>query len=295
MRYMLGVFIGALLPGIVFMGSAVINALGYGVTDPVVLQSLWSLFLGWVFVSALILVVPPIAVYFARRQLFREFFFYEFGGLAFFSPFWIGLAAEVSGTPWVEVFTSGVRSGLPSLGPDGTLIGTDIGAIVLTPLMIASLVVGLLVLRPSLILRMSGPGVATEALSAVETVGATPAPSTIEGAPAAVAETPSKAAKASGKAAKAAKPISKGQVDSEMPGVSAPVADDTTIAELRVFLSELSVPEMTINAIINAGIATVTDLVSTGTEQFVSVVGLDRKTAQDLYVAIQKKAWYGGL
>ncbi|MCK5151778.1 MAG: hypothetical protein KAQ65_08055, partial [Candidatus Thorarchaeota archaeon] len=63
----------------------------------------------------------------------------------------------------------------------------------------------------------------------------------------------------------------------------------------RTLLVELSVPLVTIDIIVNAGYATITDLVGTSPEQLASTTGLDPKIVQDIHLTVQKKVWFGDI
>ena len=84
-------------------------------------------------------------------------------------------------------------------------------------------------------------------------------------------------------------------IESEMSGVAPPIASAASEDELRSLLTELGTPDTTISAILNAGIATVTDLVATSPDQLVAATGIDKKSAEDLHMLVQKKVWFGGI
>ena len=88
----------------------------------------------------------------------------------------------------------------------------------------------------------------------------------------------------------AAEPIEEEIVDVEPPPVS-----QSNIDELKSILLKLNTPEPTITAILNAGYASTTDLVATTPEQLASVTGLDKMSAADLQMEVQKVLFYGGL
>ncbi|MFW9965782.1 MAG: hypothetical protein ACFFEA_01380 [Candidatus Thorarchaeota archaeon] len=264
MRYGFGVFIGALLPGIIFMGSIFPKVAGYGVTDPLVLESIWSMYVSWFFISIGIALVPPLYVYARRRGIFRKFIIFEAGGFALFSPLWLFLATDLSGDSWSDLILNGIENGLLAPGPEGTLIGLDIDNIFLVPLLIAMLITGLVMLRPSFIAEHGGaparkPSAASEPPEAKKT------------------------------------PVMKDPLEQELPGVKPPTADETSKVELRSVLMELGIPDPTINAIFNAGYANVTDIVATSAEQLALTTGLDKATAENLHMAVQKKVWFGGI
>ncbi|MFW9800794.1 MAG: helix-hairpin-helix domain-containing protein [Candidatus Thorarchaeota archaeon] len=263
MRYGLGVSIGALLPGIIFMGSAIPKIAGLGVTDQAVLASIWSMYVLWFYICIGIAVVPLLVVYNRSRENFRRFVLFEAGGFGLFSPLWLFLATEMSGTPWTELLFEGIQNGLPAPGPAGTIIGISIGPVFFVPLLIAMLLTGLIVLRPSFIERHGG-GVVSPLKPAAKP----------EPAPA---------------------PTPEDTLEAQMPGVKPPVADELSKVELRALLLELGVPEPTIAALANAGYATVTDIVSTSAEQLAISTGLDKATAENLHMAVQKRVWFGGI
>ena len=84
-------------------------------------------------------------------------------------------------------------------------------------------------------------------------------------------------------------------IESEMPGVAPPIASAASEDELRSLLTELGTPDTIISAILNAGIATITDLVATSPGQLASATGIDKKSAEDLHMLVQKKVWFGGI
>ncbi|TFF91082.1 hypothetical protein EU545_05705 [Candidatus Thorarchaeota archaeon] len=259
MRYARGILIGALLPGIILGGAALIKMAGLGVTDPAALQTLWSIFQIWIASSVAVLLAPIIVTYIKYRDLFREILIFEAGGLAFFFPLWFALFTDLSGESWVTVVRYGIDDALVFLGSDGSLIGVDVGPIILIPLLLASLVIGLILLRPSFIEEYSGY---TPSVSPSEE------PPTPETGPSVV---------------------------TEMPEVGRPVPTENTIAEMRRLLQSLSVPPTAIEAIIESDIKTVTDLVATSARQIAEITGMNVQAASDLQVAIQKHVWYGGI
>jgi len=262
LRYGLGVFIGALLPGIIFMGSVFFKVAGIGVTDQVILDSIWSMYVIWFLVCIGIAVVPVIVVYARRRGSFREFLLYEAGGFGLFSPLWLFLGSEISGDPWTDIIFNGIQNGLPTPGPSGTVIGVNISPVLFVPLLVAMVFTGLVILRPSFISRYGG--------------GVKPIPKP--------APTPAPAA-----------PSTEDALEAELPGVKPPEVSEATKQELRAILLELGVPDSTITALANAGYSTVTDIVSTSSEQLAVSTGLDKTTAENLHMAVQKRVWFGGI
>jgi len=275
LRYALGILYGAIITGIIFLGSAAIKFAGNSVTDQAELDALWGIFQIWTFVSILIIIAPVIIVYFMKRDMFKEFLLFEVGGLALFTPMWLLFATELTGRSIVELFTTGIESGLIWFGPDGSLIGGHITPILFIPLMGLMILMGIIILRPSFLAKHAGlsePG----ALKALKDDISLPAE---KGAgPPSVGPPPG------------AEPI-----ESEMPGVAPPIASAASEDELRSLLTELGTPDTTISAILNAGIATVTDLVATSPDQLVSATGIDKKSAEDLHMLVQKKVWFGGI
>lgn len=262
MRYGLGVSIGALLPGIIFMGSVFFKVAGIGVTDQAVLGSIWRMYIIWFLVCLGIAMVPVIAVYARWRESFREFVLFEAGGFGLFSPLWLFLGTEMSGDSWRSIIDEGIQNGIPAPGPDGTIVGVNISPILFVPLLVAMIFTGLVILRPSFIARYGGG------------VRPTPKPS----------PTPAPAA-----------PSTEDALEAELPGVQPPEASEATRQELRAVLLELGVPDSTITALSNAGYSTITDIVSTSAEQLALSTGLDKTTAENLHMAVQKRVWFGGI
>jgi hypothetical protein len=263
LRYGLGVFIGALLPGVIFMGSIFFKIAGYGVTDQAVLDSIWSMYTIWFFVCVGIAVVPAIVVYARRRETFREFVLFEAGGFGFFTPLWLFLATEITGDSWTDILRYGIVNGLPGPGDSGPFSPISIGPVLFTPLLVAMLFTGLVILRPSFINRYGGR------VAPTRKPVPKPAPSTA--------------------------PSTEDTLEAELPGVKPPEASEATKQELRAILLELGVPDSTIAALANAGYSTVTDIVSTSAEQLAVSTGLDKTTAENLHMAVQKRVWFGGI
>ncbi len=261
MRYAHGIIFGALLPGIIFIGGAIIKASGFGVTDPQTLASLWNMYLIWFAISIVLLVLPPILGYVLFREEFRTLLAFEFGGLLFFTPFWFILATDISGDYWVNVLLSGIENGLPMLGAGGAIQGTNVGPIVIIPSMLLFIFLGLYVLRPSFI-----EAFASGTMSLPFSLG-----SFMSGG-----ETPTETPDAAGE-------------------VAAPVADASSVEQLRALLTEIGTAPAVIDALINAGITTATDLVSTGPEQLAQITGLDPSAAAELNAQVQKKMWFEGI
>ncbi|MHA2140453.1 MAG: helix-hairpin-helix domain-containing protein [Candidatus Thorarchaeota archaeon] len=265
MRYGLGVFIGALLPGIIFIGSIFPKVAGYGVTDPLVLESIWSMYVLWFFISLGIAILPPLFVYARKRGIFREFIIFEAGGFGLFTPLWLFLATDLSGDSWTDIIFVGIEDGLLQPGPGGTLIGVDISNIFMVPLLIAMVITGLVMLRPSFIAEHGGAPMRKPSDPSAPSEPAAPPPATAD------------------------------PLEQELPGVKPPPADETSKVELRSLLMELGIPDPTISAIFNAGYANVTDIVATSAEQLALTTGLDKATAENLHMAVQKRVWFGGI
>ncbi len=248
-----------------FLGAAIIKILAIP----------WAVYSVWFFVSILFAILPPILVAAARKDALRELLIYEAGGFGLFSPLWILLFTDLSGDSWVVLLTEGIVGGLPAPGPAGPLVPLDISNVILIPLLILFVVIGIIFLRPSFIAKHGTAGEMTELRDLKESAEPTSAPT---------AELPG--------------PIEEDAddpIEREMPEMTPPEANADTMADLRGLLTELGTPEPTINLIFNAGIATTTDLVATSPEQLATVTGIDKRTAEDLHMAVQKKVWFGGI
>ncbi|MCK5152343.1 MAG: hypothetical protein KAQ65_10895 [Candidatus Thorarchaeota archaeon] len=228
---------------------------GYGVTDPVALTALWNLYSLWVFVSIILVFIPVIVGFFVYRPNFKKIILFEAGGLGLFTPFWFALATEISGESFIGVILNGVENGLPFFNESGQIVGISMSPILLVPILLLMIVIGLILLRPSYLLEQTTPKKLPELAALTE-----PDP-----------------------------------IETEMPDVAPPVADASSIDELRTLLVELSVPLVTIDIIVNAGYATITDLVGTSPEQLASTTGLDPKIVQDIHLTVQKKVWFGDI
>ncbi len=265
MRYAHGIVTGAIFPLIIFFVSTVISITGIG-ADETTLDLLWEVYIIWFFVSIGIAIVPPILMFAVRREMFREFVIYEAGGFGFFSPIFIILFTDLSGDSWTRIFTEGIPNCLIAPGIGGSLVGIDVSNLFLIPFFAFSILAGIYVLRPSFIRKYSVAGDLPE-LSALKDDSAPAIPQAAKEDP----------------------------IEAEMPDVVPPKASEATVADLRTLLIELGVPEPTINQIINSGIATTTDLVATSPEHLVTLTGLDKRTIEDIHLAVQKKVWFGGL
>jgi len=265
MRYAYGVLLGAILPFVIFLGAAVIKILALS----------WDVYILWFFLSMGIGVFPPILVYFARKNAIREFLIFEAGGFGLFSPIWIILFTDLSGDSWTILFLEGVTGGLigPGIGP--TIVPVDISNVILIPILIICFLIGVIFLRPSFIAKHGAVGEMAELRELKES--AEPVMKTTEG-PSELFENDIE-----------------DPIEHEMPEVIPPKASADTMADLRGLLTELGTPEPTINLIFNSGIATTTDLVATSPEQLATLTGIDKRTAEDLHMAVQKKVWFGGI
>ncbi len=248
---------GFIIPGIIFIGTAIIRLSALGITDSIVLAEIWNTYVIWTFISVAIIMIPLIVGYIRYRKSFREIFLFESGGVFFFSPLWFFFATEITGESFIDTLINGVDNAIAFPGPNGALIGTNIGPVFLAPILIAGMIFGLILLRPSFISK--------EPATSAPTKAATP------------------------------KPIPTHEDEDEMPDVAPPVADSGSIDELRKLLSGLSVPPTLIEALINAGYATITDLISTSPEKLAKEAGIGLKMAQDIHLSVQKKIWFGGI
>ncbi|OLS30808.1 MAG: hypothetical protein ThorAB25_07320 [Candidatus Thorarchaeota archaeon AB_25] len=262
MRYAHGIILGAVLSFVIFLGAAIIKILAIP----------WEVYAVWFFLSIGIVVLPPILVYFARKDAVREFLIYEAGGLGLFSPLWLILFTDLSGDSWVVLFTEGIVGGLPAPGPAGPLVQVDISNIILIPILIFFLLIGVIFLRPSFIAKHGVKGEMAELRDLKESTEPVTTPTGV------TSET-----------------IEEDPIEKDLPAVAPPEASADTMADLRGLLTELGTPEPTINLIFNAGIATTTDLVATSPEQLATLTGIDKRTAEDLHMAVQKKVWFGGI
>ncbi|MFW9892256.1 MAG: helix-hairpin-helix domain-containing protein [Candidatus Thorarchaeota archaeon] len=264
MRYAHGIVTGAVIPLIIFFVAAVIKAMGVGVVDPLILDMLWNVYVIWFFISLGIAIFPSIVVFAARRDMFREFIIYEAGGFGFFSPIYLILFTDLAGESWTTLFTEGITDGLIAPGITG-IVGIDISSTFLIPFLFLSFILGIIFLRPSFIQKY-GVRELTE-LSALKSDVPPSAPA----------------------------PTEKDPIEAEMPDVAPPKASDATVADLRTLLTELGTPEPTINQILNSGISTTTDLVATSPDQLVTLTGLDKRTIEQIHMAVQKKVWFEGI
>lgn len=259
MRYAHGVFIGAILSGVIFLGAMVIKIARHG-ADDVLLAALWNMYVVWFMVSIGLVTIPPLIVYFARRQMLREFLIYEAGSLGVFMPLWLILATDLSGDSFTRLFYEGVTSALIGFGPDGSLVGIDISNVLLIPLLALSGILGIILLKPSFVAKHGAGGEMPELTALKESTE-----------------------------------DSEDELAGEMPGVEPPKASADTVASLRDLLVEIDTPEPTINLILNSGIATTTDFVGTSPEQLAGLAGMDKRSAEALLIAAQKKLWFSDI
>jgi hypothetical protein len=260
MKYAHGIILGALVPGIIFLGAAAIKIAGIG-ADAALLEALWSLYVIWFLISVIVAIILPVLVYFVNRSSFREFLIYEAGGFFFFSPLWLFFATEISGNSWTSLLIYGITSGLIGPGPGGSIIGIDISNVVLVPFLILSMILGLIFLRPSFVKSHSAPKELPELTALKEST----------------AETEEE------------------MIEKEMPGVTPPSTTVDSVAVLREVLIELGTSDPVINLILNSGIGTITDLVATSPDQLASITGLDKRAAEGLLISIQKKLWFSDI
>lgn len=259
MRYAHGMLLGAIIPGVIFLGAMVIKVATHG-ADALLLAALWEVYVVWFLISIALLLLPPVVVYFSRRDMVKEFLIYEAGGLGLFGPMWLILATDLAGSSFTTLFTHGVIGGLIGFGPGGTIIPIDVSNIILIPILAFSTIFGVYVLRPSFIVRYGE-----------------------------VTEIPEL------KALKESATSPEDALEVEMPDITPPKATADTVANLRDILVEVNAPEPTINVILSSGIATTPDLVSTSPAQLAALTGMDRKSAEDLLMAVQKKLWFSGI
>jgi hypothetical protein len=265
MRYAYGVFIGALLPFFIFLGSAIILYLGIP----------WEVFIIWFIVSLVAAILPLVLVFFAQRDSFREFLIFEAGGFGLFSPLWIVLFADFTGTSWIVLLTEGITNGIPIPGLGVSIVGIDISGPILIMIFVICLLIGVIFLRPSFIAKHGAVGEIEELRELKESAEPTEAPP-VEPVEVLVES-------------------EEDPIEVEMPEVAPPQASVDTMSDLRELLIELGTPEPTINLIFNAGIATTTDLAATSPDQLSNLTGIDKRSAEDLHMAVQKKMFFGGI
>jgi hypothetical protein len=256
MRYAHGIIIGAIIPGIIFLGAAAIKIAGI-----IASANVWNIYVIWFFISIITAISLPIIIYFVRKSLFREFLLYEAGGFGLFSPLWLFFATEISGDSWTALLLNGIKEGLVGPGPGGVLVGIDISNVFLVPFLILSGILGVILLRPSFIERQAGPRELPELTALKEST--------------------------SGSEDEA--------IEAEMPDVVPPTTTADSVANLREMLIELGTSDPVINLILNSGIGTTTDLVATSPDQLANISGLDRRAAENLLISVQKKLWFSDI
>jgi uncharacterized membrane protein (Fun14 family) len=265
MRYAYGIILGAILPFMIFLGAAIIKIQSLG----------WDIYVLWFFLSIGFAVFTPILLRFARKDVVREFLIFEAGGFGLFSPLWMFIFTDISGDSWTVLLLEGITGGLIGPGPAGTIIGMDISNVILIPILLLCLIIGVIFLRPSFIAKHGVVGEMTE-LRELKKSAESVTVTIIDPSEHIEVDT-------------------EDPIEYEMPEVAPPQASADTMADLRGLLTELGTPEPTINLIFNAGIATTTDLVATSPEQLATLTGIDKRTAEDLHMAVQKKVWFGGI
>jgi len=259
-RYAHGILIGAILPGVIFLGAAANKIAGIGDTQSV-LDALWGIYTIWFVASIALAILPLLIIFVLRREMFREFLIFEAGGFGLFSPFWLFIATEISGDPWYSILIEGITRGLVGFGPGGGIIGIDISNIFLIPVLVFSIIVGLIFLRPSFIAKYGYTGDLPELVELKEDT------------------------------------VTKGgiPVDTEMPEVHAPKPTADSVASLRDILIEHGTTDPIINLILNSGIGTITDLAATSADQLANITGMGKREAEDLLMVVQKKIWFSDI
>ncbi|MHA1863847.1 MAG: helix-hairpin-helix domain-containing protein [Candidatus Thorarchaeota archaeon] len=260
MRYAHGVLIGAVFPGVIFLVAAAINVLGIG-ADAAILESLKQIYALWLVASIALAIIPLVIIFILRRDMFREFLIFETGGFGFFSPLWLFIATDITGDPWYSILFNGIAEGLIGPGPGGTIIGIDISNLFLIPFLLFSFVVGVIFLRPSFIAKYGHMGEIPELTELKDTTGSK----------------------------------EEGSTKTEMPEVVAPPTTADSVANLRDILIEQGTTDPMINLILNSGIGTTTDLAATSADQLVTLTGMDKRQAEELLMAVQKKVWFSGI
>jgi hypothetical protein len=270
LRYAYGVFLGFIIPGIIFMGAAAIRIMHFGLPEGDI-TVYGPLFL-WTLVAFAILLIPLLLIRFLRKSFFHEYLVYELGGFALFSPFWIALGAEVSGDSWVNLYIEGLVGAVPFPGGPTSIDWIDIGAFLYIPITVGLILIGLFLLRPSHVKDV----IKYAKIGKPEITGAEKVPTRVAEAPSTPTPSPEPA-------------------EEEIMDVEPPPVTLSNIDELKSILLKLNTPEPTITAILDAGYASTTDLVATTPEQLASVTGLDKIAAADLQMQVQKILFYGDL
>ncbi|TFH07245.1 MAG: helix-hairpin-helix domain-containing protein [Candidatus Thorarchaeota archaeon] len=260
MRYAYGILIGAILPGVIFLGASANRIAGIGDVQSV-LDELWGVYQIWFVASIVLAILPLLIIFFVRKDMFREFLIFEAGGFGLFAPMWLFIATEISGSPWYSILIEGITRGLVGFGPGGDIIGIDVSNIFLIPFLALSVVTGLIFLRPSFITKYGHTGELPELIELKEdtvTKGGSP-------------------------------------IDAEMPEIHAPKPTADSVASLRDILMEHGTTDPVINLILNSGIGTTTELAATSADQLAIITGLGKREAEDLLMAVQKKIWFGDI
>ena len=260
MRYAHGILIGATLPGVIFTIAAAIKIAGIG-ADAAAQEALWNIYVIWFLVSIAIVILLPLFIYFIRRSIFRQFLIYEAGGLGLFSPLWLIALTDISGTPWYTIFTDGLDNALIGFDPAGNIQGIAVSNLFLIPVLIVSVILGLIFLRPSFIEKYSSP-------SDLPEIKKTKTPPVL---------------------------TEDESMEVDMPEINAPTPTVDSVASLRDILVEMDIQEPTINLILNSGIGTTIDLVGTSPDQLAAISKLDKRTAESIILAVQKKLWFSDI
>ncbi len=259
MRYAHGIVIGAALPGVIFMVAAAIKITSIG-ADAAGLETLWDIYVLWFVTSIALSIILPLFIYFLQRSIFRQFLIFEAGGFGLFGPLWLIFFTDISGDPWYSIFIDGIHDGLIGFSPSGRIEGITVSSTFLIPVLLTSIIVGLIFLRPSFIARYSLAKEMPELAHKKES------------------ETPGDES-----------------MDIDMPEVTAPTPTVDSVASLREVLIELNLQESAINLILNSGIGTLTDFVATSAEQLAQISNLDKSTTESLLLAVQKKLWFSDI
>lgn len=263
MRYAHGIMIGTTLTGVIFVVAAILNIAGLG-ADAAELEILWSIYVLWFISSVALAILLPLIIYFIRSEIFREFLIYEAGGFGLFSPLWLLILTDIAGDPWYSILNEGIDDGLIGFGPTGRIEGIYIGPLFLVPFFIMSIIFGLVFLRPSFIKKYGIKASISDAKPVKESPGTT---------------------ESSGEES----------MEVDMPDVTAPTPTVDSVTSLREILIELDIQEPTINLILNSGIGTITDLVATSAENLAFIARLDKRVAENILIAVQKKLWFSDI
>jgi len=156
-RYAHGVLIGFILSGVIFIGGAMIRLAGFGINDPDTLAALWSVYVLWVVISIILIFIPVIVGFFVYRHQIKRIVIFEAGSLAFFTPFWFALATELSGASFIAILLNGIENGLVFFDASGALVGVNVSPILLDPVFLFMIIIGIILLRPGFIQDQSTP------------------------------------------------------------------------------------------------------------------------------------------